>query len=218
MNGGVRADTALDRDVRDIALVPKRDVFHRRHHGHAHKARQAGQVFGQHRVALVRHGGRALLALREELFGFQHLGALHVADFGRDVFDADEAITPSVAKNIAWRSRGITWVLIGSGVRPSLSQTCASTAGSMLANVPTAPEMAPVAISCAGSLQTRKAAVHFGVEAGKGQTHCDGFGVNAVAAPDADVHLVLDRAGLQRGQQGLPYRRSEYQRRAQAAH
>jgi hypothetical protein len=62
-------------------------------------------------------------------------------------FSIEEAMTPSVAKNIAWRSRGITWVLIGSGRRPSFSQTCSSTAGSMLANVPTAPEIAPVAIS-----------------------------------------------------------------------
>jgi hypothetical protein len=30
----------------------------------------------------------------------------------------EAATTPSVAKNIAWRSRGITWVEIGSGVRP----------------------------------------------------------------------------------------------------
>ena len=30
----------------------------------------------------------------------------------------DEATTPSVAKNIAWRSRGITCVETGSGVEP----------------------------------------------------------------------------------------------------
>ncbi len=59
----------------------------------------------------------------------------------------DEAMTPSVAKNIACRSRGITWVEIGSGLSPIISATCASTRGSMLANVPTAPEMAQVAIS-----------------------------------------------------------------------
>ncbi len=62
-------------------------------------------------------------------------------------FSMPEAITPSVAKNIAWRSRGMTCVLIGSGVRPSILQTWSSTAGSMLAKVPTAPEIAPVATS-----------------------------------------------------------------------
>ena len=57
------------------------------------------------------------------------------------------AMTPSTAKNMACRSRGITWVECVSGVRPSFSATCASTRGSMLANVPTGPEMAQVAIS-----------------------------------------------------------------------
>ena len=57
------------------------------------------------------------------------------------------AITPSVAKNIACRSRGITCVDTGSGTSPIAFATCASTAGSMLANVPTAPEMAQTATS-----------------------------------------------------------------------
>ena len=59
----------------------------------------------------------------------------------------DEAITPSAAKKAAWRSRGITWVDTGSGVRPIFSATYVSTAGSIFANVPTAPEMAHTAIS-----------------------------------------------------------------------
>ena len=58
-----------------------------------------------------------------------------------------EATTPSVAKNIAWRSRGITWVETGSGTSPIFAATCASIAGSMLAKVPTAPEIAQVATS-----------------------------------------------------------------------
>ena len=59
----------------------------------------------------------------------------------------EDAITPNVAKNIAWRSRGITCVETGSTVRPSFFATCSSTRGSMFAKVPTAPEMAQVAIS-----------------------------------------------------------------------
>ena len=38
-------------------------------------------------------------------------------------------------------------MLIGSGVNPSFSQTYFSTAGSKFANVPTAPDRAPVEIS-----------------------------------------------------------------------
>ena len=67
-------------------------------------------------------------------------------------FSIEDAITPSVAKNIACRSRGITCVLIGSGARPIFAQTCASTAGSMLAKVPTAPDNAPVATSARAAI------------------------------------------------------------------
>jgi len=72
-------------------------------------------------------------------------------------FSTEPAITPSVAKNWAWRSRGMTWVDTGSGRRPSLAATCASTAGSMLAKVPTAPEMAQVAISSRAQARRRLA-------------------------------------------------------------
>ena len=48
---------------------------------------------------------------------------------------------------MAWRSRGITCVETGSIASPIFSATCRSTAGSMVAKVPTAPEMAQVAIS-----------------------------------------------------------------------
>ena len=36
---------------------------------------------------------------------------------------SDEAITASVAKYMACRSRGMTWVETGSGLRPILSAT-----------------------------------------------------------------------------------------------
>ena len=85
--GGVGSDDALDRGMRDVALVPERHVLQRRRHGGAHQAGEAGEVFGQHRVALVRHGGGALLAGGEEFLGLQHLGALQVPDFGGQPLD-----------------------------------------------------------------------------------------------------------------------------------
>ncbi len=65
----------------------------------------------------MRHGRRALLAGREIFLGLQHLGALQwrISIASRSI---EEATTPSVAKNIAWRSRGMTWVETGSGFRP----------------------------------------------------------------------------------------------------
>ena len=83
----VGADHALDRGMRDVALVPQRHVLQRRHHIGAHHAREPGDVLRQHRVALVRHGRGALLALGEELLGLQHLGALQMADLGREPLD-----------------------------------------------------------------------------------------------------------------------------------
>ena len=68
----------------------------------------------------------------------------------------EEAITPSVAKNMAWRSRGTTCVETGSGFSPIFSATCSSTRGSMLAKVPTAPEIAQVAISSRAAMRRER--------------------------------------------------------------
>lgn len=62
------------------------------------------------------------------------------------MFSMLEAITPKVAKNIARRSRGMT----GGDRLGCQAQHLADVffdRGSMLAKVPTAPEIAPVAIS-----------------------------------------------------------------------
>ena len=56
-------------------------------------------------------------------------------------------MTPRTEKNIAWRSRGMTWVETGSASSPIFAATWASTEGSILAKVPTAPEIAQVATS-----------------------------------------------------------------------
>ena len=83
----------------------------------AHHAGKAGDVLGEHGVALVRHGAGALLALGEELLRFQHFGALQVADLDGDPLDrrGDDG---EGGEKLACRSRGMTWVETGSGVRP----------------------------------------------------------------------------------------------------
>src|SRR6266576_1476074 len=50
-------------------------------------AAEARQVLGQHRIALVRHRGTALLSFGEEFLGLAHIGALQVADLGGEVLD-----------------------------------------------------------------------------------------------------------------------------------
>ena len=87
MDGGIGANATFDGGMRDIALVPQRHVLKGRHHRRAHQAGKARQVLGQHRIALVRHGARALLAGREIFLDLQNLGALQVADFGGQPLD-----------------------------------------------------------------------------------------------------------------------------------
>src|SRR5512135_2446591 len=67
----------------------------------------------------------------------------------------DEATMARVAKTSACRSRWITWVEAGAGVSRSFRQTYSSTKGSMLAKVPTAPEIFPTEIT--SRARTRRA-------------------------------------------------------------
>ncbi len=89
--------------------------------------------FGDHKTTeedLLRSFGRTgemLEWLTQKLdspFPFPKYYQFALPGFGGAMENAIElAITPSVAKNIAWRSRGMTWVETGSGVRPSWSAT-----------------------------------------------------------------------------------------------
>ena len=83
----VRNDDAFGRGVRNIALVPERDVLESGLRVRSHHARQSRDLFAGHRIALVRHGRRALLLFAEIFFGLADFGALQVADFGGDLVE-----------------------------------------------------------------------------------------------------------------------------------
>ena len=83
----VRQDDALDRRVRDVALVPERDVLERGHRVAAQQPRQADDLLAADRVALVRHRRRALLALAERLLDLADLGLLQAADLERELLE-----------------------------------------------------------------------------------------------------------------------------------
>ena len=85
---GVREDDALDRAVADIAFVPQGDVFHCGQRVATQHAGQAGEAFAGDRVALVRHGAGAFLALGKKLLGLEHLGALKMPELRRPPLDA----------------------------------------------------------------------------------------------------------------------------------
>ena len=117
----------------------------------------------------------------------------------RSTDDGDDA--RASAKNAACRSRGITWVETGSGFRPSFFATCSSTRGSMLAKVPTAPEIAQVAISSRAVDQPRAGAGEFGISPREFQAEGGRLGMDAVRAADGRRQLVLEGAALQRREQ-----------------
>src|ERR1700675_2527161 len=74
--------------MRDVPLVPERNVFERGLQVGAQHAGQAAHLARFDRVALVRHRARALLlALAERLLRFAYLGALEVADLERERLD-----------------------------------------------------------------------------------------------------------------------------------
>src|SRR5208282_1875516 len=85
---GVGKDDALDAAVADVALVPEGDVFEGGDGVAAQYAGEAGESFPSDGIALVRHGAAAFLAFGEWFLGFQHLGALKVAEFDGPTLDA----------------------------------------------------------------------------------------------------------------------------------
>ena len=120
----------------------------------------------------------------------------------------EAASSARAAVKAAWRSRGITWVETGSGSSPNRAATMASTRGSTLAKVPTAPEMAQVMTS---ALPARGAGGRgeLGVEARELEAEGGGLGVDAVAAADRGRQLVLERLALQGGQQRVELRQDQ---------
>ena len=119
------------------------------------------------------------------------------------------AITASVAKNIAWRSRGITWVETGSGVSPSFAATYSSTRGSTEAKVPDRPADRRHRHLGARRHQPRAVAGELGIVAGELQPERRRLGMDAVAAADRQRVLVLERARLQRRQHRVQVRQQQ---------
>ena len=134
-----------------FALVPERDVLHRGHRIGANHAGKSGQVFRQYRVSFVGVAEEPFWPPRKTLRP-PELRCVQVANFVARR-STEEAMTPSVAKYIAWRSRGMICVETGSTNSPISLATYSSTRGSMFANVPTAPEMAQVATSLRAAMR-----------------------------------------------------------------
>ena len=87
-DGGIGENDALDAAVRDVAFVPKGDVFVGSEHVAADEAGEAADLFSGDGIALVGHGGTAALLATEMFLGFADFGALEMANFEGDFFEA----------------------------------------------------------------------------------------------------------------------------------
>ena len=111
----------------------------------------------------------------------------------------------------------MTWVETGSALRPICSATYSSTRGSILAKVPTAPEIAQVAISSLRLDQPRFAALELGIGERELDAEGGGLGMNAVRAADRRCHLVLEGAALERREERVHVVEQQVAWRARAA-
>src|SRR5690242_3437607 len=83
----VGQDDALDRGMRDVALVPERDVLERRLAVPAEEPREAHDLLRADRVFLVGHRRRALLTLPERFLDLADLGLLKPPDLERELLE-----------------------------------------------------------------------------------------------------------------------------------
>src|SRR6266542_308743 len=73
--------------MRDVALVPERDVLERRHRVRANQPGESRDLLAADRVALMWHRGRAFLSLAERLLDFADLGLLQAANLERELLE-----------------------------------------------------------------------------------------------------------------------------------
>src|SRR5580700_6619182 len=73
--------------MRNVPLVPERDVLIGSLRVCTHDAGEAADLLSRNGIAFVRHGGRALLLFGEELFGFAHFGTLQMANLNGNLVE-----------------------------------------------------------------------------------------------------------------------------------
>ena len=144
----------------------------------------------------MRHGRAALLAGAEKFFGLQHFGALHVADFNGNILDpaGDHPKGCEIHRVAVARDN------LGADGFGGQAQFAADILFNRRINIGECANRTrnrPRRHFGPCRQQPRVIACHFGVKPREHQSHRGGFGMNAVAAPDADRKFMLIRAGLQ---------------------
>ena len=125
----VGQDDALDRRVRDVALVPERDVLERRHgscRGSAAPARRSARSRSGCACAASPTSPSGLWRTAPRLRRFRFSAG---RGFRARTSRATRAVIASADSSSAWRSRWMTCDATGAGSRPSARQTSASIDG-----------------------------------------------------------------------------------------
>src|SRR5690349_5874719 len=73
--------------MRDVPLVPERDVLQTDDAVRADDSRHPADALGKNRITLVRHGARAFLAGLEFLLRLAHFGSLPVTNLQSELFE-----------------------------------------------------------------------------------------------------------------------------------
>ena len=195
-DGGVGQDDALGGRVGDVALVPEGDVLEGGLGVRADDAGEAGDLLTGDGIALVRHGARTFLLLREELFGFADFGALEVADFGgyfveRGGEDGKRSNVGCVAISLNDLGRNVHGLEAERGADGFFVLRLEVTKGADGAGEFADTEVLGCGVEAAEvALDLRIPEQEFEAEGG-------GFGVDAVGAADAGRVLELNRSALQ---------------------
>ena len=182
--------------------MPQRHVFQCRHDRRADQPGKACQVFGEHRVALVRHRRGALLPGREEFLGLAQFAALQVADLGGEPLDAggdhrqgEKELRVPVTRDHLGRDRfGFEAQFFGD---VSLDRRVDMGKGADRTRNLAGGDLA------ARRREPGAVAGEFGIVARKLEAEARRLGMDAVTAADDRRVFVLDGASLQRQEQRL---------------
>ena len=172
--------------------MPEGDVLDAGLRVAAQHPRQAGDPLGADRVALVRHRRGALLARAERLLDLAHLGALQVADLGREALQAgagDRDLRGQLGVAVARHDlRGDVLAAQAESLHhPRLDRGRDRGVGADRAG-----ELADRELLEGGG-EPRQVAVGLEGEAGEAQSEGGRLGVDAVGAADAERVALLQR-------------------------
>jgi len=172
--------------MRDVALVPQRNILEGGLRIAAQHARQPADLLAGNGILLVGIDEEPFLLLREILLCLAHLGPLQVPISNRDL--VERGCHQGGGGNIAaCRSRWITCVATGAALSPSLSHMRSSCSGFKWPNVPTAPESLPTRMSSAAASKRIRFRSISRKPVQQLESEGVGSGMNAMRAADGGV-------------------------------